>query len=124
MNNIEQFAQNLKVWSRRIGIPNLGHKASEIAYHFKGDLGEQSAIRAVAAEWFYCRGLERALCWELSGVAAVDVYHGIYCPDEPSPAIGLDEAILSNSGAMAMLEQFCQMARKVYRQDKEYPVDN
>lgn len=118
MNDITSFAQNLKVWSRRMDVDNLGHKAGEIACQFKGNLGRRAAIKAVAAEWFFAHGAPRQLCWNLAEVASIDVYHGVYYPEEPSPAIGLDEGDLRNPFAMVLIEQFCQQAREAYRQEK------
>jgi hypothetical protein len=64
MNDITSFAQNLRVWSRRMETRDVSDKAETIALFARDvtDSSRQMAIYAVACEWFKARGISREDC--------------------------------------------------------------
>ena len=112
MDPLHNFATNLKVWSRRFGIQDLSPKVQRIAAEAGGRaLGRQTAIWAVAVEYFVRAKLHPELAKDCAAVAALDVYQGVYYPEERAPAVGLDESIVRNPQAMEAIERFCREAR-------------
>jgi len=103
MDPLHNFATNLKVWSRRFGIQEVDVVRC----------GVEGVFTVLDQPWVDIRSY-----WPCFSEAALDVYQGVYYPEERAPAVGLDESIVRNPQAMEAIERFCREARAAYAREK------